>query len=68
MAKILITGATGNIAGVTLHHLAASGADLRALIRDESQAEELKEMGVEVVCGRRFGQTTHIGRSFCRGG
>ena len=51
MKKILITGATGNIAGVTLPHLLSSAADVRALIRDESKAEELKALGVEVVIG-----------------
>ena len=51
MTKILITGATGQIAGATLHHLAASGADIRALIRDESKAEALRETGAEVVVG-----------------
>ncbi len=51
MRRILITGATGNIAGVTLRALASSGAPIRALIRNESKADELKEMGLEVVVG-----------------
>lgn len=51
MTKILVTGATGNIAGIALQHLASSGADIRALVHTESKAEPLQEMGVEVVIG-----------------
>lgn len=51
MTKILVTGATGNIASVTLPHLVESGADIRVLVRDETKAEALKNMGVEVVIG-----------------
>jgi len=49
--KILVTGATGNVAGVSIPSLIAAGADLRALVRDESKAQGLKDEGVEVVVG-----------------
>jgi uncharacterized protein YbjT (DUF2867 family) len=51
MQPILVTGATGNIAGATLQHLTSSGADIRALVRNEAKAEELKRSGVDVVVG-----------------
>ena len=45
--KILITGATGNVGGATLDRLATADADLRALTRDESKAQALRDRGVE---------------------
>lgn len=51
MKKILVTGATGNIASVVIPKLVSAGADIRALVHDESKAEKLVEMGVEVVSG-----------------
>lgn len=35
---ILVTGATGNIGSQVVHHIAARGADVRALVRDPSKA------------------------------
>lgn len=35
---ILVTGATGNIGGQIIQHLANHGADVRALVRDPSKA------------------------------
>ena len=49
--KILVTGATGNVAGALMPTLANLGADVRALVRDESKAKELKDAGIEVVVG-----------------
>ena len=34
--KILVTGATGNVAGVLIPNLANLGAEVHALVRDES--------------------------------
>ena len=49
--KILVTGATGNVGGVLIPILTNLGADVRALTRDESKAQGLKDAGVEVVVG-----------------
>jgi uncharacterized protein YbjT (DUF2867 family) len=49
--KILIIGATGNVASVVIPNLAAAGANIRALVRDETKAQSLKDAGVEVVTG-----------------
>lgn len=49
--KILVTGATGNTGSAMIQHLLAMGADVRALVRDESKAQGLREAGVEVVVG-----------------
>jgi uncharacterized protein YbjT (DUF2867 family) len=50
-AKILITGATGKVGGALLDDLAKDGIDLRALVRDEYEAESLESRGVEAVLG-----------------
>ena len=49
--KILVTGATGNVGSVLIPTLTNLGADVRALVRDESKAQGLKNAGVEVVIG-----------------
>ena len=49
--KILVTGATGNVGGGVLANLTATGANVRALVRDESKAQGLMDDGVEVVIG-----------------
>jgi len=49
--KILIIGATGNVGGVVITNLVATGANIRALVRDEAKAQSLKDTGVEVVTG-----------------
>ena len=46
-----MTGATGNVGSLLIPNLTKLGADVRALIRDESKAQGLKEAGVEVVVG-----------------
>ena len=49
--KILVTGATGNVGGLLIPKLTNMGADVRALVRDESKAQGLKDAGVEIVVG-----------------
>ena len=49
--KILITGATGNVGRLLIPNLTSLGADVRALVRDESKAQGLKDAGIEVVVG-----------------
>ena len=48
---ILVTGATGNVGGAVIASLTAMGANIRALVRDESKAQGLRDAGVEVVMG-----------------
>jgi len=48
---ILLTGATGKIGGETAKQLLEKGARLRALVRDEAKAADLKAAGVEIVVG-----------------
>ena len=40
--KILVTGATGNVGSLLIPDLINLGADVRALVRDESKAHGLK--------------------------
>ena len=47
--KILVTGATGNVGGGVIASLTAMGANARALVRDKSKAQGLRDAGVEVV-------------------
>ncbi len=49
--KILVTGATRNVGGGVVANLTAAGADVRALVRDESKAQGLREASVEVIIG-----------------
>ena len=49
--KILVTGATGNVGGAVIANLTAMGANVRALVRDDSKAQGLRDAGVEVVVG-----------------
>jgi len=48
---ILLTGVTGKTGGETARQLLKKGARLRALVRDETKAAELKAAGVELVVG-----------------
>ncbi len=48
---ILLTGVTGKTGGETAKQLLKKGAKLRALVRDEGKAAELKAAGVELVVG-----------------
>lgn len=49
--KILVTGATGNIAGAVIPALVQGGASVRAYVRDLEKASNLKELGVELAQG-----------------
>jgi uncharacterized protein YbjT (DUF2867 family) len=49
--KVLITGATGNTGSGLVPALRSAGVDVRAFVRDESKAQPLKDMGVEIVVG-----------------
>lgn len=49
--KVLVTGATGNTGSGLVPALRGAGVGVRALVRDESKAQPLKDMGVEVVVG-----------------
>ena len=53
--KILVLGPTGNVGSALMPRLTAMGADIRALVRDESsetsKAQTLKDAGVEVFYG-----------------
>ncbi len=49
--KILVTGATGNVGSRSIPNLINLGADVRALIRDETKAQGLKDASIEVVVG-----------------
>ena len=48
---ILVTGATGNIASLVIPDLIKNGMNVRAMLRDVSKGEALKEQGAEVVEG-----------------
>ena len=50
-SKILVTGATGNIAGGVIPGLIQGGASVRAYVRDLEKASGLAEMGVELAQG-----------------
>jgi uncharacterized protein YbjT (DUF2867 family) len=47
----LLTGVTGKTGGETAKQLLARGAKLRAIVRNEAKAAELKAAGVELVVG-----------------
>ena len=48
---ILLTGVTGKTGGETARQLLEKGARLRALVRNEAKAADLKAAGVELVIG-----------------
>ncbi len=49
--KVLITGATGNIASMVIPALIEKGILVRAFVRNSSKAENLRSLGVEVFEG-----------------
>lgn len=48
---ILLTGATGTVSTALMDALKGADVNLRALVRDPSKAEALRERGVEVFAG-----------------
>lgn len=49
--KVLVTGATGNTGSGLVPALRSAGVEVRALVRDEAKAQQLKEAGAEIVVG-----------------
>lgn len=49
--KVLITGASGNVAGGAIPRLVKQGVAVKAYVRDAAKAEKLKAAGVEPVIG-----------------
>lgn len=49
--NLLITGATGTVSGALIDALENSGFQLRALIRDESKVETLRDRGIRAFVG-----------------
>lgn len=47
----LVTGAAGFVGSFVMEEVLANGGRVRALVRGESQADELRQRGIEVVCG-----------------
>jgi len=48
---VLVTGATGNIASLVIPDLIKNGLNVRAMLRDVSKGDALKDIGVEIVEG-----------------
>lgn len=48
---VLITGATGTVSSALLNALDGADVDLRALVRDDTKADALRERGVTVFAG-----------------
>ena len=51
MAKILVTGATGNTCSILVPALINAGQEVRAFVRNEEKAQSLKEAGAEIYIG-----------------
>ncbi|MGH8225034.1 MAG: hopanoid-associated sugar epimerase [Gammaproteobacteria bacterium] len=49
--RALITGATGFVGSAVARSLLAAGYPLRALVREQTDASDLRELGVEIVAG-----------------
>ncbi len=49
--KILVTGATGSIGSLLIENLTKVGANVRALVRDESKGKGFKDASVEFAIG-----------------
>jgi uncharacterized protein YbjT (DUF2867 family) len=57
--RVLVAGANGQIGKHVVRLLAEEGHEVRALIRDESQASGLRELGGEPVVADLEGEVTH---------
>jgi len=51
MAKILVTGATGNTCSILIPALIGAGQEVRAFVRNEDKAQSLKDAGAEIYVG-----------------
>ena len=51
MAKVLVTGATGNTGSGLVPALRNAGVEVRAFVRNAAKAQPLKDMGAEIVVG-----------------
>ncbi len=51
MAKILVTGATGNTCSILIPALLSAGQEVRAFVRNEEKAQSLKDVGAEIYIG-----------------
>jgi uncharacterized protein YbjT (DUF2867 family) len=51
MAKVLVTGATGNTGSGLVPALRNAGIDVRVFVRDAAKAQPLKDVGAEIVTG-----------------
>ena len=51
MAKILVTGATGNTCSILIPALISAGHEVRAFVRNEEKAQSLKDAGAEIYIG-----------------
>jgi len=51
MAKILVTGATGNTCSILIPSLISAGQEVRAFVRNEEKAQNLKDAGAEIYVG-----------------
>jgi len=60
---ILLTGATGKTGGETARQLAAAGIPFRALVRNPDKANELRELGADLVIGD-IGATDVLRKAF----
>src|SRR6478672_7798948 len=49
--KILVTGATGKVGSRLAKRLAKRGHDVRALVRDEARAKDLRDAGLDLEVG-----------------
>lgn len=50
---ILVTGATGTTGRETVKQLVAKGVKVRAMVRNHTKAEDMAQLGVEIIA-RRF--------------
>jgi len=50
-STVLAVGTTGNVGSMLIPMLCAAGVQVRALVRDETKAQPLRDQGVEMVFG-----------------